>query len=113
MTREQRRERRKAIADAVIHGASLCEAARQFGVSLETARTACTEWNIVAPRTGRLLACSANTLEVVGALFNPDDTLHQIGARFGVTRQAVFAVAKKARAAGIPLPARKRGRRHA
>lgn len=111
MTHEQRRERRKRIADAVRAGKTSDEIARQFGTGRETLRRACEENDVPVP-------CEAprephpSGYRIIAALFG-DETYTEIAARFGVSEQRVGQIAKKCRDAGVPLPERSIGRRPA
>jgi DNA-binding CsgD family transcriptional regulator len=100
--------RRRQIAEAVRAGKPPGEIARQFGVSLTTVRMACTENGVPMPRivaerpkkippVGRL----RRAMRILAELLAGEKSYEQIGARHGVTRQAIFLLKEQAAREGV------------
>lgn len=111
MTHDERREQRRVIAEYVrargSDGSALVAACRKFGASATKVRVACAEFEV--PLAGRDRSLE-RTLRIVADLADATDTYDAISRRHGVSRQRVSEVYRAARAAGLPVPVRKRGR---
>jgi transposase-like protein len=56
MTHEERRERRRQIAEVIRGGGSITDAAQMFGCTTEQVRRACLENRVKLPRTSNVAA---------------------------------------------------------
>ena len=101
MNHQERRERRRRIAEyAAEHG--LASAARAFGVSITTASSSCSEYNI-KPLCDERLTVRFSSYEVIADLLRGlSDSL--IAKKHNMSRQRVNSVRNKCIEVGIPVP---------
>ena len=109
LTHEQRRSRRKVIAQDVANGSSMAEVCQRHKVTRHTAWSACKENGVPMLHNGCHLPPSS--YRILADLLNTDDTLRDIAAKHRVTHQFVFIVLKQAKDAGITFPHRKERKR--
>jgi hypothetical protein len=106
MTHDERRRRREALAADVRNGMPLCDACTKHRLSMAHGHSACKEHDVHPPRDR--LRQQGRTFAVAGALFDVRRTYDDIASAFNVTKQYVGLVYKACRAAGVPVPVRKR-----
>ena len=104
MTHKQARRRRKKLAARVAGGESRGSVARAIGVCPETVQMACREHGVGWVREDE--APATNMLRIVAALFDRRRTYNTIGTEFGISRQRIQRIYRKAIEAGIPVPER-------
>lgn len=97
MSQADRLQRRLRAAREIAAGKSPPEVAAAVGLSVRYVENIRTLIN--APRMPAKRA--VRTFEILAALLNTKDTCEEIGARYGITKQAVWQVGAQARAAGI------------
>jgi len=111
------RGRTEQIADWVASkpGCTIRDACARFKVSTSTVYSACymhdvklTRLNAKTEAEPRIRKVAASILKIIAQLQNTRYSHRWIGEDFGITRQAVQQVEKRARAAGIRFPGRKR-----
>lgn len=105
MDQKKRHLRRLAIAAAVREGESIPEVAKRFGVSTHTVYQ--------ASRSGRprkLKKGRPNVYAIIGKLCNGSESFSDLAKEFGVSRQYIHAVYKRAEQAKIPVRARRTDR---
>ena len=96
MRHVHRRERRRAIAKDVEGGLSHREAARRYGLSIETVKVACREYGVTVKTQGR-------AFEILAAWVRrgPRQTYAKVAKELGVTRERVCEVATEAKRVGL------------
>ncbi len=105
ISHEQRRIRRKAIADAIASGDLYSKVAVKFGVSIATVFSAMSENGV--PAEGLRVSRQVNTLRIIQCLMGglrPVD----IAAEFGVSRQRIHTIRADAIKAGFKIPKARR-----
>lgn len=110
MTHEEKRVRRKAIAEAVADGMAPREAAQQFGVNICWVYTSCKEYGVKCDGGPGNIA-QVNTFAILKALVDGDLYYSEIASKYGITKQRVEQIARRAEMAGWSLALRKRGER--
>jgi len=103
MTHEERRKRRRQIADAVAAGTPPAKVARDKKCSLTTVYAACMEHGVEVPNRN-----GSATMRVIAELQSapPDESMASIARRLGVVRSRVHAVHTQAHRQGIAMPNR-------
>ena len=105
MTHEQRSARRQQIAEHVRDaGDTIGDAARLFGVSIATVRSACLEYRVKWPDSTH--EKHVGSLELIAAMFDSTKSLAEIADSRNVSRQRVSRLFVDAVKAGIPIPRR-------
>lgn len=105
--REKAARRERAVA-AVRAGVPVAEAAEAEGLRASTLYLYCQEAGVRPPR--KVMSPLRDTsYRVLARLWDLSLTQQEIAAEFGVTKQAVSSIYRKARAAGIPVPERAPG----
>lgn len=104
MNREERKARRKKLADYVAAGNTCEEAATAFGLTVETCRIACREFKVTPTRNRRPGgALRPSSYVLLAKLITTAASYADIATAAGVTKATVSDLAARARAAGIPL----------
>lgn len=112
LTRDQRRERRKAIAEtARIEGVP--EAARIHKVSNALARYSSMENGVTPPKDLKFRGKGNEgiAMRILYEVLHTTKSFPEIGRKFKVTRQAVQSISKRAEKAGFDVPKRPCGRK--
>ncbi len=109
MTRDQSRARRRDIAQVVADGASVREAAAQFGVSGRTVAHALREFGVADQRNRNGGVERFTAYDVIAALFDGARGIHRIARDLGISHQRVAEVYRRCVRAGIPVPRRPKG----
>jgi transposase len=108
MTHDERRKRRKAIADYLAEGHSAGDAAAKFGVSRGTARSVAADHGIPAgPR--RVAMAHVSAFSILKRLLD-GGSLADLATEFGVTVQTVHRIRSLAEEAGFVFAKSTRGR---
>ena len=108
MTHEERRARRKEMADTVALGKMPYEVAAEYGCSLQNVREACRIFGVkMRPMLGSTQ--KFNSYKLLAELINTKDSFAELARKHNCTRQNVFHLYTKAREAGILVPVRHRG----
>lgn len=102
MDHEDRRARRKLIAEQVRNGKSVKDVAKEHGVGHSSIYSACREHGVKINRE-----MSLRTFDILKQLLD-GKTFHAVADNVGVSKARVWLVAKMAREAGIVLPRRRR-----
>ena len=98
LSHKDRAKRRAEIRKAFQAGKSRHDISAEFGVSVATVLSSCEG----LPRP--INKSHSSSLRMLAAVQNTTDTLKAIGAREGVTKQAVQDLLKRAKAAGMKFP---------
>lgn len=106
---EQRRERRKGMAEAIRSGKTISEVCKEYETSPGTVVFACKE-NGVRNVNSRY-EIRLPTYQIVASLQNTDKTLEEIATEFNLSKQRVGQILQQARKAGIKFPNRKQNRK--
>ena len=101
MTRAEKKERRRRIAQAVTDGWTVGQAAAYFGVSYPTAYEACREHDVVMV-TPKLPSCWS----ILADFFDAGMPMNSIAEKHNVSRQRVYQIYDEAKQYGIPVPER-------
>ena len=95
MTHEERRERRKRVAEFVTEGGgtavAVAAACRKFKISYGSVRLACREFRVHVVDNRE----TGTTAEVVKLLADPDLSHAEIARRCGVSRQRVSIISRR------------------
>lgn len=118
MTHEERKYRRKRIAEFISEGGTLVGAAETFRVGVSICRLACEEFGIEIPKKAKApkvptapgSTLARNTYKIIGILCNTDETMHSIAHRICISYQRVAEIYQKCLEENIPVRQRKRGR---
>lgn len=109
MTHEERRERRKQIAEAYSSGRSYSEISAEFNVSIETMRTCRQEFGM--PYRAQTSPVTHSPYSIIADIINGQMNMNQIAAKHGVSDQRVRQIQQNLLDAGACLPERKRYQR--
>lgn len=116
MTHEERRQRRRDIADFCRKGHSVEEAAQKFHVGIPTASEACREngyypgkrgpHEVGLPRKGKKLRVAYGSFRVLAALQQrkPDESHADVARRLNKKYRYVSYVKRQAEEAGLWIP---------
>lgn len=100
LSREERADRRKQLAEAVRTHGDTDRAAREFGVSRDLVLRACRTFGVPYKKN---LPPAQNTYALIAALLLDGISDSTAAERFGMSRQRVNTIRLHMRAAGIPF----------
>lgn len=90
-------------------GLGVKEAAERHGLCTSYVRNAARQCGVEIPGLPTGPTTTASTFEILAEILNTTDTFTDIAETFGVSKQRVWEIASKARAAGIKFAERPRG----
>ena len=101
LTHQERKERRRKIAEFVRENQDLSAAAEAFGVRPSMVRLSCKEFDVSIPRKNNTIA-SLGSFQILKALLDGKKP-SEIASEHSITRQRVGLVVKSAREAGFAV----------
>lgn len=100
MTRDEKRQRREAMADAIKSGKPISAVCTKFKMSYATVIGACREAGVTPPNEHARSPVSA--FQILKSVLDGKDAI-ATADKFGVSKQRVYAVVTAARKAGFKV----------
>jgi hypothetical protein len=104
-THNDRSQRRQLMAQHVARGHTLADTASHFGVTTQTVRSSCLQYD-QPTRNEQLRLLATGSYAALADLLNTEHSLSEIARRRRSTRQRVFSVMQQAIKSGIQIKER-------